>query len=82
MQIHLMAAISFERYYVLFKTININKMDNKMAIRSIMISIILSLFWTCSPLFGQIIYIITTNLIQLNLKNNRLVTLCIRRRFS
>lgn len=52
MQVYLMTAISFERYYILYKTININTMNYKMGIRYVIGSILLSFFWSTTPLLG------------------------------
>lgn len=58
-----MSAISFERYYILYKTINVKRMKSKIAVRSIIISILLSLFWSTAPLLGWSHYTLEDGLV-------------------
>jgi c-opsin len=52
MHVCMMSIISFERYYVLKKPLNMNKITNKKVVTAIVISVIFSLFWTLMPLLG------------------------------
>ena len=56
MQIFTMAAISFERYYILKNPYDARKLDNKIMIKIILICLLLSLFWSIVPLFGWSYY--------------------------
>ena len=52
MHVCMMSIISFERYYVLKKPLNMKKITNQKVTIAIMVSVIFSLFWTLMPLLG------------------------------
>ena len=52
MHVYMMSIISFERYYVLKDPSNMKKINKKTVYTAIIVSLILSLFWSIMPLIG------------------------------
>lgn len=60
---HLMAAISFERFYIMYKPLNIRKITFKTAYLSITLCCLFGLFWCIMPLIGWSYYTFEDGLI-------------------
>ena len=52
MHVYMMSIISFERYYVLKDPSNMKKINKKTVSMAIIVSLILSFFWSIMPLVG------------------------------
>lgn len=50
--VHLMAAISFERFYIMYKPLNIRKINFNVCYVAIFICVLCGLFWSGMPLLG------------------------------
>ena len=51
-----MAAISYERYYIIQKPMNAKNLNIKLMIKAIVFCAFISLFWSSMPLFGWSYY--------------------------
>jgi len=47
-----MAAISYERYYIIQKPMLAKKLNTNLMIKTIVVCAFVSLFWSSMPLFG------------------------------
>jgi hypothetical protein len=54
--IYLLAALSFERYYILKSPQSIKQIEEKFIIKIIILIVSLSLFWSSAPLIGWSFY--------------------------
>ena len=61
--VYLMTAISFERFYIMYKPLNIRKLNFKLANTVIGICLVIGLFWSLMPLLGWSYYIHEAGLI-------------------
>lgn len=60
---HLMAAISFERFYIMYKPLNIRKINFRTSFISVFICCAFGLFWSLMPLVGWSYYTFEDGLI-------------------
>jgi hypothetical protein len=63
MQVFLMTAISYVRYDILKNQKNEKNISNKIIINSVIISLVLSLFWSVMPIFGWSYYSLEDGLV-------------------
>jgi hypothetical protein len=63
MQVFLMTAISFVRYDILKNQKNEKNISNKIIINSVIISLVLSLFWSVMPILGWSYYSLEDGLV-------------------
>ena len=64
MQVFLMAAISYVRYDILKNQKNEKNISNKVIINSVIVSLVLSLFWSVMPIFGWSYYSLEDGLVR------------------
>jgi hypothetical protein len=53
--INLMVAISIERYYVIYRPMNLKSIKKSTSMKGIILSIILAFLWAIFPLLGNIL---------------------------
>jgi hypothetical protein len=70
MQVYLMAAISYIRYDVLNKQKNEKSISHKQILHSVLISLVMSLFWSLIPLFGWSYYSLEDGLVSCSVEYN------------
>ena len=63
MQVFLMSAISYVRYDILKNQKNEKSISNKTIINSVIISLVLSFFWSAMPIFGWSYYSLEDGLV-------------------
>jgi len=63
MQVFLMTAISYVRYDILKNQKNEKNISNKIIINSVIISLVLSLFWSVMPILGWSYYSLEDGLV-------------------
>ena len=70
MQVFLMTAISYVRYDILKKQKNEKSIGNVIIIKAVVISLILSLFWSAMPIFGWSHYSLESGLVSCSVEYN------------
>ena len=70
MQVFLMTAISYVRYGILKNRENKKSISNKIIINSVIISLVLSLFWSGAPILGWSYYSLETGLVSCSVEYN------------
>jgi hypothetical protein len=70
MQVYLMTAISYVRYYILKKQKNEKSISNIVLINSVIISLVLSLFWSVAPIFGWSYYSLEDGFVSCSVEYN------------
>ena len=70
MQVYLMTAISYVRYYILKKQKNEKSISNIVLINSVIISLVLSLFWSAVPIFGWSYYSLEDGIVSCSVEYN------------
>jgi hypothetical protein len=70
MQVFLMTAISYVRYDILKKQKNEKSIGNVIIIKAVLISLILSLFWSAMPIFGWSHYSLESGLVSCSVEYN------------
>jgi hypothetical protein len=70
MQVFLMTAISYVRYDILKNRENEKSISNKIIIKSVIISLVLSLFWSGAPILGWSYYSLESGLVSCSVEYN------------